>query len=139
MNQIFDMALPNNGMGILIFQASSIHGLGLFTNDDLPASTILCRRLGLRTALSLRDKRAIIGIDGIDPAVPEDFIFKKINHSCQPNATITDTGCLVNIERVFGDTEITVDYGQLLTGSSWSAACLCRSPNCRHIICSIYN
>jgi hypothetical protein len=134
MDELYDLALADNGKGILFTQLSSIHGIGLFTARDLPEATILCRRLGVRARLSARDKRAIIGIDGFDPASPDDVIFKNINHSCHPNAEFTDTGCLVNLEAIPGETEITIDYNLLLAGSSWTAACLCGQPDCRHII-----
>ncbi|WCT14925.1 SET domain-containing protein-lysine N-methyltransferase [Mucilaginibacter jinjuensis] len=134
MNELFDLALADNGRGVLFTKASPIHGYGLFTNDDLPANTILCRRLGLRSVLSFRDKRAIIGIDGLDPAIPEDVIFKKINHSCHPNAFLNDTGCLINIEKLKNEEEITIDYCNLLYDTPWQAACLCGQPNCRGII-----
>lgn len=76
MNEIYDMALADNGRDVLYTGESSIHGRGLFVNEPVPADTILCRRLGLRAPLSLRDKRAIIGIDGLDPATADDVIFK---------------------------------------------------------------
>ena len=134
MNELFDMALAENGRGILFTKASPIHGYGLFTNEDLPAETILCRRLGLRSGLSLRDKRAIIGIDGLDPAIQEDVIFKKINHSCRPNAFLSDTGCLINIEKLTNEEEITIDYRPLLNDTLWQTPCLCGRPNCNGII-----
>lgn len=115
-------------------QTSAIHGRGLFTNQRLPAQTILCRRLGLRTGLSLRDKRAILGIDGLDPAVPEDNLFKNINHSCRPNAYVTDSGCLVTKETVLENEEIIVDYSILLNGSEWHASCNRGYADCRRVI-----
>lgn len=134
MDELYDLALADNGKQVLFTQASPIHGCGLFTNEKVPVNTILCRRLGLREALSLRDKRAIIGIDGLDPATPEDIIFKRINHSCHPNACLTDTGCLVSTECLADQAEITVDYTTLLQGSSWTTTCLCGLPNCRRLI-----
>jgi SET domain-containing protein len=134
MDQIYDLGLPDKGKDILLTQSSRIHGYGLFTAANLPAGTILCRRLGLRAALSLRDKRAILGIDGLDSASPEDNIFKNINHSCEPNALLTDTGCLINKWPLAAGAEITIDYDLLLAGSPWSAACFCGQPRCRHII-----
>jgi len=128
------MGLADNGRGILFTKSSAIHGYGLFTGWDLPAGTILCRRLGLRTELSLRDKRAILGVDSYDPANPDDLIFKSINHSCQPNTLLTDTGCLINIWPLSAGIEITVDYGLLLAGSPWSMPCLCGQTGCRQII-----
>jgi hypothetical protein len=130
METLYDMALAENGGGQLLRQLSPIHGHGLFTIEDLSVNTILCRRLGLKTTLSLRDKRAIIGIDGLDAACMEDAIFKNINHSCQPNAFLTDTGCLINFKKLSAGTEITVDYAALLTGSDWQMSCRCGQSNC---------
>lgn len=134
MGELYDLALANNGTGILFSQASSIHGCGLFTNQQIPTHTILCRRLGLRAELSRRDKRAIIGIDGLDPATPADAVFKNINHSCSPNAFLSDTGCLISAQTIPEGTEITVDYGPLLNGSNWTSVCSCGAIYCRHII-----
>jgi hypothetical protein len=134
MEELYDLALAHNGKGVLFTQASTIHGRGLFSNELIPPHTILCRRLGLRTGLSLRDKRAIIGIDGLDPATPEDIIFRNINHSCCPNAFLSDTGCLINIENISGGTEVTIDYNLLLNGSDWTSVCTCGSIYCRHSI-----
>lgn len=134
MDELYDLALADNGSEILVTQSSLIHGFGLFTDRDLPAGTILCRRLGLRTLLSIRDKRAMIGIDGYDPASPDDIIFKNINHSCHPNAVLTDTGCLMNIWPLAGGCEITIDYGLMLEGSPWQAICHCGQRGCRHMI-----
>jgi hypothetical protein len=137
MNELYDMGLAQNGKGTLITELSPIHGHGLFTTVNLPEKTILCRRLGLRSALSSRDKRAIIGVDGFDPANADDSIFKTINHSCHPNAWLTDYGCLVNFEIVAGGTEITIDYCSILPGSDWTIPCLCGLPDCRRLIKSI--
>lgn len=134
MEELYDLALSDNGRGVLFTQASPIHGRGLFTNEKVPRHTILCRRLGLRAALSLRDKRAIIGIDGLDPATPDDIIFKTVNHSCHPNSFLTDTGCLVSIEILADQAEVTIDYAILLQGSSWQTICSCGLPNCRGLI-----
>jgi hypothetical protein len=134
MEELYNLALADNGKGVLYTQASPIHGKGLFTNEPLPMLTILCRRLGLRSELSLRDKRAIIGIDGLDPAEPVDLVFKSLNHSCRPNAFLTDTGCLVNFEIIPAATEVTVDYNQLLVGSNWTSVCTCGANDCRHFI-----
>ena len=138
MTDLFDMALIENGRGILFTQPSGIHGSGLFTSRDLPANTIICRRLGLRSVLSLRDKRAILGIDGLDPATPEDFLFKFINHSCHPNTYLSDTGCLVSLEAISDQNEITIDYVVLLSGSPWKAVCHCGLMVCRGNIGSIF-
>ena len=134
MDELYDMALADNGRGVLYTRASLIHGRGLFTNEPVPSDTILCRRLGLRSPLSLRDKRAIIGIDGLDVATPDDIIFKTLNHSCNPNAFLSDTGCLVSVETLPADAEITVDYSSLLNGSDWETKCLCGLPTCRGVI-----
>ena len=132
--ELYDLALSDNGSSVLFTRASPIHGHGLFTNEQIPSGTILCRRLGLRTALSLRDKRAILGIDGLAPATSTDHIFKNINHSCHPNAWLNDTGCLISTEVLLYETEITVDYNVLLAGSNWQTSCNCGSENCRGII-----
>ncbi|RFZ94821.1 hypothetical protein D0C36_04610 [Mucilaginibacter conchicola] len=134
MMSLYDMALVDNGKRNLYTGLSLIHGRGLFTNVTVLAHTILCRRLGLRDVLSLRDKRAIIGVDGVDPATPEDSIFKHINHCCQPNAQLTDTGCLVNVNILTEDAEITIDYAIILPGSNWDGICTCGMPSCRKII-----
>jgi len=134
MEELYDLALADNGKGVLLTKDSPIHGRGLFTNEPIPLHTILCRRLGLRASLSLRDKRAIIGIDGLDQATPEDIMFKYINHSCHPNAFLSDTGCLINSEKIPVGTEVTVDYNKLLMGSNWSSVCTCGADDCRHFI-----
>lgn len=134
MNELFDMALAENGKNVLNRQLSTIHGNGLFTIEALPAGTILCRRLGLRSILSARDKRAIIGIDGVDEANPDDVIFKNINHSCHPNTSLNDTGCLINFRHIDIGEEITIDYNELLIGSEWRLPCHCGYLGCRGII-----
>ena len=105
MDELYDLPLAENGRGILLRQLSLIHGYGLFTTGDLPVETVLCRRLELRSELSARDKRAIIGSDGP-----------------------------ISLENIDDDVEITVDYCSLLSISSWQTPCLCGFTNCRRII-----
>jgi|GEM_PF-6549764 len=131
MENFYDLALAGNGADVLFSKKSAIHGIGLFTYKNLPSETIICRQLGQKSILSYRDKRGIIGIDGVDAGSPADAIFKKINHSCCPNAYLNNTGCLFSNKIIEEDTEITVDYSTMLNGSPWEAVCLCGEDTCR--------
>jgi len=137
MEKFYNLALAGNGADVLFSQKSAIHGVGLFTHKNLPPETIICRQLGQRSILSYRDQRGIIGIDGVDEGSPADIIFKRINHSCFPNAYLTHTGCLFSSKIIDADTEITVDYSTMLNGSPWEAVCLCGEDGCRKQIKAI--
>lgn len=114
------------------------HGRGVFTEELIPASTLIIRFSGpfLRYNQTTASTYALqIGPDlyigasgGLD-----DFI----NHSCDPNAGLQITGTTADlhaIRDIQAGEEIFFDYSTTLDEDDFTMSCLCGAPFCRRTI-----
>ncbi len=114
------------------------HGRGVFTEELIPASTLIIRFSGpfLRYNQTTASTYALqIGPDlyigasgGLD-----DFI----NHSCDPNAGLQITGTTADlhaIRDIQAGEEIFFDYSTTLDEDDFTMSCLCGAPSCRRTI-----
>ncbi len=113
-------------------------GLGVFANRDLaPGEVILevagpiidfaeTKRRGPRECMAIQ-----IGYDRyIDTQAPGVFV----NHSCNPNAGITQDLYLVALRPIVKDEEIRFDYSTTMEEHSFTMHCLCGALDCRHVV-----
>jgi hypothetical protein len=94
--QLYRLALLDNGKHELYTAASAIHGIGLFTCKALPIDMMICRLMNVDHELT-PDKR--LG----EP-------LKWLNHSDRPNARLTDDYALISIREIAAGDEICIDY-----------------------------
>jgi hypothetical protein len=117
---------------------SAIQGLGIFARQDLAPNDAICTLEGpvkTRTVYEETHPNWIgIGKDQwIDPAPPLDHI----NHSCDPNAALSDGLILRALRPIRRDEEITMDYSTTEADFVWEMQCACGVPSCRRNLRSI--
>lgn len=57
----------------------------------------------------------------------------RTNHSCAPNAGISQDVFLIAMRDIKENEEITFDYS-IVTADNWELECMCGSPFCRQVI-----
>ena len=57
-----------------------------------------------------------------------------MNHSCKPNAIVTNGLQVVALKPIYADEEILMDYSTTEIDPYWSMPCTCNSPSCRQRI-----
>jgi uncharacterized protein len=114
------------------------HGRGVFTDEPVPAETLIIRFTGpflCHAETTARTYALQIGPDLYIGASggPDDFI----NHSCEPNAGLRIEGTiadLYSIRDIQAGEEILFDYATTLDEDDFTMACQCGSPSCRKVI-----
>src|ERR1043166_8025649 len=56
------------------------------------------------------------------------------NHSCEPNAGITNNVDLIALQAIERGKEVRFDYSTTMWEGSWTMPCLCNSTQCRRIV-----
>jgi hypothetical protein len=117
---------------------STIQGLGIFSQRDLPSGANICTLSGpVKRPATPRDAHPNwigIGADQwIDPAPPLDHI----NHSCEPNAALGEGLKLRALRPIARGEEITMDYSTTEADFVWEMSCTCGAPSCRKKLRSI--
>lgn len=57
-----------------------------------------------------------------------------LNHSCDPNAGLSDAVTLTALRAIPAGEEIRFDYSTCVPDTAWSLECRCRSPLCRGLV-----
>jgi hypothetical protein len=65
-----------------------------------------------------------------------DLPGRLVNHSCEPNAALTDDVRLVAIRNIAIGEEILDDYSTTMLKDEWNMVCACGSSRCRKIVSS---
>lgn len=123
---------------------SSIHGKGLFADEDIERGERIQYINGKREKRVTKnedDSREIehwIGTGKFSWINTEGTPFRYINHSCDPNAAISGTKTVVALEDIKSGEEITIDYSMTDADPYWSITCHCGSKTCRKDIRAIY-
>ncbi len=68
----------------------------------------------------------------LDPEPKNPMIFT--NHSCEPNAIVSEGLRVIALKPIMADEEILMDYSTTEIDPYWSMACTCNSPTCRKTI-----
>jgi hypothetical protein len=113
-------------------------GLGVFASRDIARGEIILsiggqvidfaetKRRGPRECMALQ-----IGHDiYIDTRPPGVFV----NHSCDPNAGISEDKYLEAIRGIRKGQEIRYDYSTTMDEQSFTMRCLCRADECRNVV-----
>ncbi len=124
--------------GIKLAVKNGTHGRGVFTEERIPASSLIIRFTGpfLRYAETTAETYALqIGPDLYIGASGgfDDYV----NHSCDPNAGMRISGTaadLYAIRDIQPGEEIFFDYSTTLDEDDFTMSCLCGAPGCRRTI-----
>lgn len=71
---------------------------------------------------------------GIDRYLDLEPPGKLVNHSCKPNAGISQNNTLIAIKEISQGEEIFYDYSTTMGDGGWTMDCLCGEQNCRGTI-----
>lgn len=139
----------------LTFGKSTIHGMGLFTLEDVPEGDFLIEYVGEIIRRPLSDVREAryeqkgmgdsylfrLTTDLVIDATRKGSIARFINHSCEPNVqakTIQFNGepkiAFYTKHALKRGEEITYDYQFAYEDEDKKVACLCSAPSCRQTL-----
>lgn len=114
---------------------SSIHGVGRFSQDKIPANEIVVKLNGI---LAKREKK--IHFLPIDDNTELRSQPAYINHSCNPNLKIERNDRFISIKKIAIGDELTIDYSTLIeNGRDIFSECLCQSKYCKKKITGLRN
>lgn len=124
---------------------SRIHGLGLFSKNDIKAGEHIAFISGTLKKFRSASKSEAASIPtwyGVSKSLwidPGKSIFAYFNHSCEPNTAIVGTKKVVARKDIPAGTELTVDYSFTDADTNWilTEHCSCKSLTCRKKIKSI--
>lgn len=135
-------------------KGSPIEGRGAFATELIKKGELICVMSGEEMSITELKRRYAEGVErSTDPLqiTDEKYIdldepFVLINHSCEPNATLSKKNDLVAIKDIQKGEEITYDYSlsewsdahQWEGYEDWFFECRCGSPHCRKIISEFY-
>ena len=126
------------------FSKSTIHGRGIFADEDMREGEriqYIDGPLVKKTIRSKKESESIknwIGVDKDTWIDTRKSPFRFINHSCFPNAAITGKKTLVALCDIKKDAEITIDYSMTDADPYWSFSCACGAKACRKEVRAIY-
>ncbi|TBU06620.1 SET domain-containing protein [Hamiltosporidium magnivora] len=136
----------------LYLKNSSIHGRGLFANQDIPPNTRIIEYIGELIGERMADKREKTYIENgitsiylfriekdiIIDATMKGSLSRFINHSCLPNSftkKVYENGIskiIIHSQiEIFKNEEITLNYNFSSDKSKTKTSCNCKSINCR--------
>jgi hypothetical protein len=113
-------------------------GLGVFAHRDIARGEVILsidgptinfaetKRRGPWECMALQ-----IGCDRYVDTRPPGVL---VNHSCDPNAGISQDKCLLAIRGIRKGQEIRYDYSTTMEEKSFIMSCLCRSSACRKVV-----
>ena len=119
---------------------SVIDKVGIFTSTPLLAGDMVYRVKGRYVKGEFSETFAKmypnwIGVSKemwLDPEPKNPMIF--MNHSCEPNAIVTEGLRVIALKPIMADEEILMDYSTTEIDPYWDMACTCNSPICRKTI-----
>lgn len=126
----------------VIAKDSPIHGKGLFAKEKIKRGEVICiikgpifHKINRTKEESLKPEEADwVGIKRhhwVDPILP----YKRLNHSCNPNARVKGSKTLVAKREIKAGDEITFDYSLTEIDPFWEMhSCQCNEKECRKII-----
>jgi len=129
------------GPSHLSIRSSQIHEEGVYTGEPIQRGKIVAEYTGTRLTNEEADalydnqyRTYLFGLDDRKHVIDGEGVAAFINHSCDPNCEVEETGGRIfirAIRNIVADEEITYDYN-LYDGSLDDAApCTCGAVNCR--------
>ena len=120
--------------------ASTIDKVGIFSSKPIVTGETIYEVTGQLVTAEFSEEFAKMGPNWIgisrevwldpDPTNPMTFM----NHSCEPNAIVTNGPQVMALKSISAHEEILMDYSTTEIDPYWSMPCKCNSPSCRHII-----
>jgi hypothetical protein len=122
---------------------SAIHGVGLFTTEQLTIGTIVIRFGGYLYSAASRYDFGLVAPDSVvglsensilaEPIDGEWDLSDKINHSCRPNLGMLDAITLTTTREIARSSELTCDYAYWEVDPEYvmKRVCNCKASNCR--------
>jgi uncharacterized protein len=121
-----------------ITEGPSKHGLGIHAARSIVKGESFYQYTGktltYHESLSLGSLESYPIQIGINKYLLADKPGVLINHSCQPNAGLTEDLLLVAIQNIEAGEEIFFDYSTSMMERSWEMPCACDTPSCRGTI-----
>lgn len=127
----------------IYIQNSKIDGKGIFAGENVQKGQLIQHIKGDIKFFIVKNKKDSqlypnwIGISKnkwMDVKYPHQYL----NHSCNPNASISGKVCVVAIKQIKEGEEITIDYSITECDELWEMNCSCGQNNCRKVVKSIH-
>ena len=120
--------------------ASTIDKVGIFSSKPILTGETIYHVTGQLVTAEFSEEFAKQGPNWIgiskerwldpDPTNPMTFM----NHSCEPNAIVTNGPLIMALKPICAHEEILMDYSTTEIDPFWSMPCHCNSPSCRKLI-----
>jgi len=120
--------------------ASTIDKVGIFSSKPIKIGETVYHVTGQLVTAAFSEEFAKMGPNWIgirkelwldpDPTNPMTYM----NHSCEPNAIVTNGPRVVALKPIYTNEEIVMDYSTTEIDPFWSMPCNCNSPSCRKLI-----
>lgn len=129
----------------LAVRRSRVDGLGVFTEDPVPAGATLLsfshvtlpwREVLVRFGQDYLD-RCLQVDDGVEALVEPGSPGWYLNHSCEPNAGVSGPNVVAMRDLEPGE-EVLLDYSLTLGNDEWTMECSCGAPSCRLTVGSFW-
>ena len=120
--------------------ASTIDKVGIFSSAPILKGQMIYQVTGQLVTAEFSEEFAKLGPNWIgiskevwlDPAPTNPMTF--MNHSCDPNAIVTDGPQVMALKPICANEEILMDYSTTEIDPYWEMPCTCNSPVCRKLI-----
>lgn len=120
--------------------ASTIDKVGIFSSSPILPGETIYHVTGQLVTAEFSEHFAKMGPNWIgiskevwldpDPTNPMTFM----NHSCEPNAIVTNGPQVMALKPICAHEEILMDYSTTEIDPYWAMTCHCNSPSCRKVI-----
>lgn len=138
----------------IYIRTSPIEGMGVFAGENITPGGVIQHIKGEARFLTVTSKEESLSYPNwigvghnkwIDPDYPNQFL----NHSCNPNASVSGRIVIgkdkiakgrydiVALKRIREGEEVLIDYAVIEGDDLWEMPCACGSTNCRKIVRSI--
>ena len=119
---------------------SSIDKVGIFTSVPVSKGQPIYKVTGQLVTAQFSEEFAKMGPNWIgiskevwlDPAPTNPMTF--MNHSCEPNAIVSEGPQVIALKSICANEEILMDYSSTEIDPYWQMPCTCNSPFCRKVI-----
>jgi hypothetical protein len=117
--------------------ASTAHGQGVFAERPYAAGEVVLVFTGGEMTTAEADRRGLRRhcLDvGPGRQLYADPPARFLNHSCDPNAGLTDAVTLSAVRAIAEGEEISFDYSTCVPDPSWTLECACGAASCRGLV-----
>ena len=117
-------------------------GKGVFARSIIEAGQQICAFTGPILTFAQVEAMGELGANAIqvghDQYVSPDTPGCYLNHSCNPNAGISNDRILIALRKITADEEIRMDYSTTMQENHWKMKCRCGGNNCRKVVADFH-